>query len=109
MTLKKLHNKNLLRLVTCAAALCILFIGMRVPDISRPHRPKPTHRAFIEKQVKPYQQEVKKQLELFAIPAEPVEPAAVVVCRTRLLVSFQSTGISPLFPNLSRAPPLFLT
>jgi hypothetical protein len=109
MTLKKLHNKNLLRFVTCVAALCILFIGMRVPDLSRPHRPKPTHRAFIEKQVKPYQQGVKKHLELVAIPAKPVEPAAIVICRTRLLISFQSTGVSPLFPNLSRAPPPFLT
>ncbi|HBG04327.1 MAG TPA: hypothetical protein DDY22_01940 [Geobacter sp.] len=104
-----LSTKNLLISVTCVTAICILFMGMRVPDISRLHRPKPTHRAFIEKQVKPCQQAVKKTVQVVAIPATPVELGAAVAYRTRLLFAFQVTGFPPLFPNSSRAPPVLLT
>ena len=107
MIKKNLTHKSLLTLVTCVTALCILFMGMRVPDISRPHRPKPTHRAFIEKQVKTWQQQaIKKSLELHAVPAKPVEPGAALLCRPHYLFSFLVTGFPPLFPNSSRAPPV---
>lgn len=101
------HKQALLLSVACVTVVCILFLGMRVPDLSRPHRPKPTHRAFIEKQVNKCQQVVKKNLDLVALPAKPVEPAAVPACRAQRLFSFQSTDFPLLFPNLSRAPPCF--
>lgn len=105
MIKNSLAHKQALILFACLTAVCILFLGMRVPDFSRPQRPKPTHRAFIEKQVKQSQQAVKKTLEFVAIPAEPAEPAALLTIRTQRLFSFQATDFPPLFPNLSRAPP----
>ena len=106
MIQKSLSHKSRLILVTCVTALCILFMGMRVPDVSRPHRPKPIHRAFIEKQVKTWQQQaLKKSLELHAVLAKPVEPGAAVRYRAHNLFAFQVTGFPPLFPNSSRAPP----
>ena len=107
MIQKNLNHKSRLILVICVTAVCILFMGMRVPDISRPHRPKPIHRAFIEKQVKTFQQAVKKSVELLAVLAKPVEQGTAAPYRTRYLFTFQITGVSPLFPNLSRAPPVF--
>jgi len=104
---KRLHHKNLLILVTCVTAVCILFMGMRVPDISRPHRPKPTHRAFIEKQAKTCQQAVKKSVEVLAILAKPGQPRTAATYRIHPLFAFQLPGVPPLFPNLSRAPPVF--
>jgi len=106
MIKQKPSHKNLSILVACVTAICILFIGMRVPDISRPHRPKPTHRAFLEKQFKTSPQAVKKSVDLVAIAAVPVEPAAVICYRSQLLFALQATGVPPLFPNSSRAPPL---
>ena len=105
MIKKHFNQKSLLIITTCVTALCILLMGMRVPDISRPQRPKQPHRAFIEKHVKSSQQAVKKALELLAIPAKPVEPAAMVQYRPHYLLPFEVTGFPPLFPNLSRAPP----
>lgn len=105
MIKKHFNHKSLLIITTCVTALCILLIGMRVPDISRPQRPKQTHRALIEKHVKSSQLAVKKALELFAVPAKPAAPAATVQYRPHYLLPFEVTGFPPLFPNLSRAPP----
>lgn len=109
MIKKGLKYRHVVILLACLITTCILIRGMRVPDISRPHRPKPTHRALLEKQVKPAQQPVKKTVDLVAIPAKPVEPCAVVSYRTHLLFAFQGTAVPPLFPNSSRAPPPSLT
>lgn len=101
----KLHYKICLMLITAVTALCILFLGMRVPDFSRPYRPKPTHRAFIEKHVKTFQHSVKKCFEA-AVLAKPAALDAAAPYGTQCLFSYSFTGFPPLFPNLSRAPPL---
>lgn len=101
----QLNKKSLLIIATCVTAVCILFLGMRVPDISRPQRPKQSHRAFIEKQVKTSQHVVKKTVEFFAVPARAAEPSVAVRYRTHRLLSFKAVTLPPLFPNLSRAPP----
>ena len=101
----QLNRKSLLIIATCVTAVCILFMGMRVPDISRPQRPKAPHRAFIEKQVKNSQQVVKKTVEFLALPVQPAEPAVAVTYRACRLLAFKAATLHPLFPNLSRAPP----
>uniref|UniRef100_C6DY87 Uncharacterized protein n=1 Tax=Geobacter sp. (strain M21) TaxID=443144 RepID=C6DY87_GEOSM len=100
-----LTQKSLLLLATCVTVICIAFTGMRVPDLSRPHRPKPPHRAYIEKQFKNCQEQVKKSFDLFALPVKHSVPRAVVRYGVHFQASFNSTGVTPLFPNLSRAPP----
>jgi len=93
-------------LVTCVAAVTILFIGMRAPDSLRPYRPKPPQNAFIEKQVKACPHEFEKCQELGAIPAQFVEPEIAAPYRAHDLFALQATQCHPLFPNSSRAPPL---
>lgn len=106
MTKNHLTQKSLLLLIACVTVICIAFTGMRVPNLSRPHRAKPTHRAFIEKQFKNCQEEVKKSFDLFALPVKHYEPRADVLYGVHFQAAFNSTGITPLFPNLSRAPPI---
>lgn len=105
MTKNHLTQKSLLLLIACVTVICIAFTGMRVPDLSRPHRAKPTHRAFIEKQFKNCQEEVKKSFDLFALPAKHSVPRADIRYGVHFQVAFNGTGVTPVFPNLSRAPP----
>jgi hypothetical protein len=41
------HNQYI-RLVAILIPLFLVFMGMRVPDLSRPHKPKPMRRAVLE-------------------------------------------------------------
>ncbi|HBA89749.1 MAG TPA: hypothetical protein DCZ75_17705 [Geobacter sp.] len=110
MTDKNLSHKSLLVLVTCVTTICIAFMGMRVPDLSRPHRPKPKPRAYIEQQLKKSQQaQAKKCLEVQHAAVLPVaaELAAPVIHVTAPPFAFQGAAFRPLFPNGSRAPPAF--
>ncbi|ACH37325.1 hypothetical protein Gbem_0294 [Citrifermentans bemidjiense Bem] len=100
-----LTQKSLLLLVACVTVISIAFTGMRVPDLSRPHRAKPTNRVFIEKQFKNCQEEVKKSFDLLALPAKHSVPRPDVRYGAHFQAAFDCTGINPLFPNLSRAPP----
>ncbi|ABQ24734.1 hypothetical protein Gura_0520 [Geotalea uraniireducens Rf4] len=45
-------HKRLLCTVIATAALCLVFLGMRVPNLSKLHSPKPRPRAIIETTVK---------------------------------------------------------
>lgn len=108
MIKKRLSHKGLLTLVTCVATLCILVLGMRVPDLSRPHRPKPKPRAYIEQQYKKTQPaQAKKCLEV----EQPVLLTAVVEiplpasCRTTYASSPPTGATRAVPPNNSRAPP----
>ena len=51
MIKKHFNQKSLLIITTCVTALCILLMGMRVPDISRPQRPKQIGRASCRERV----------------------------------------------------------
>lgn len=102
-----LTQKSLLLLATCVTVICIAFTGMRVPDLSRPHRPKPSQRVFIEKQFKNCQEQVKKSIDLFALPAKFAVPRADTRYAVHLQAACNYTGLTPDFPNLSRAPPTF--
>ena len=107
MIYKNLNHKSLLLLVTCITSICILTFGMRGPDLSRPNRPKPKPRAYIEEQFKKSQQAaVKKALDPF--PAElprGCEPVVRPLLHTVALPAFHGVAASPFFSHLSRAPP----
>ena len=42
-------NRQYIRFVTLMIPLFLVFMGMRVPDFSRPHKPKPMRRAVLDK------------------------------------------------------------
>ena len=73
MIANHLHRKRFSILATFIVAFCLLFAGMRVPDLTRPHRPKPKQRAVIESQVKTSQHIINNSIDFFAIPAKPPE------------------------------------
>lgn len=100
------HN-GIFLLFTLAVACCLLFTGMRVPDFGHPHRPKSSQRAVLENQAKTTHQAVKKSLEVFDITAKAAVPGTPLPYRTDFRTAFQPGGFPPLFPNSSRAPPLF--
>lgn len=101
------HHKVFWLLSTFIVGFCLLFTGMRVSDLARPHRPKPSQRAIIENQVQNSQHAVKKTAEVFAVAAKPTEPRITVVNRSETLYELLSLGVPPLFPNSSRSPPTF--
>ncbi len=105
---KTLHHRSLLLFLTCATTLCVLFFGMRVPDLSQPRRhPKPKPRAYIEEQFKKHHETAaKKSLDHVQAELPPaVEPVLHAAYRTELPNAFHGAALSPYFPNLSRAPP----
>jgi len=104
-----LYRKHFSILATLIVAFCLLFAGMRVPDIARPHRPKPSHRAVIESQAKISQHIVNNSIDFFAIPAHSPELKTAILCQTELVFTFYSSAVPTLFPNSSRAPPTFLS
>ncbi|MBU5612128.1 hypothetical protein [Geomonas azotofigens] len=107
MIKKTLSHKSLLLLATCITSICILAFGMRGPDLSRPNHPKPKPRAYIEEQFKKsHQSMVKKALDHFpAELARGCEPVVHTVFHTSCPPVFRGVAASPLFSNLSRAPP----
>lgn len=112
MIKQNLRKKSLVALVTCVATICLLFMGMRTPDLSRPSRPKPKPRAYIEEQFKKIQQaQAKKSLHVEPVAELPhaTEVAARVCYGTVYFSTFHGAASRPLFSNSSRAPPAFLS
>lgn len=109
MTINRRKHRYFSLLVTCVVAFCLLFTGMRVPDLTRPHRPKPSQRAIIESKIKESRQAVNKSLDSFAELPQLPELQAVLPSRIRPVPFFPPNGFPPLFPNSSRAPPCFLS
>ncbi len=103
------HQKRIYILATFIVAFCLLVAGMRVPDLTRPHRPKPSQRAVIESQVKTSQHIVNNSIDFFAIPVKPPQIKTTLLYQTEFVFTFYSPAVPTLFPNSSRAPPLFLS
>ena len=96
-------------LIIFLVALGLLFAGVRVPDISRPHRPKPSQRVVLENHHKSVSNHLKFCGDLSAVLPDPPllsDP-----------VSFpaQSRVVSPRYasllfiPNSGRSPPATLS
>lgn len=103
------HQKHFYFLATFIVAFCLLVAGMRVPDLSRPHRPKPSQRAVIESQVKTSQHIVDNSIDFFALPVKPPQIQTAFIYQTELIFTFSTSAVPTLFPNSSRAPPAFLS
>ena len=44
-----LQHSRYIRIITLMIPIFLAFMGMRVPDFSRPHKPKPMRRAVLDK------------------------------------------------------------
>jgi hypothetical protein len=92
-------------LVTFLVALGLLFAGMRVPDISRPHRPKPSHRVVLENHHKTFSDSLKQCGGLVAVLPK------VLTLNDSISYIAASPFVSPLyaylpfFPHSGRSPP----
>ena len=104
-----LHRKRFSILATFIVSFCLLFSGMRVPYFTCPHRPKPKQRAVIESQVKTSQYIINNSIDCFAIPAKPPQLKTALLQQIELVFTLYSPAVPTLFPNSSRAPPLFLS
>ena len=92
-------------LLILLVALGLLFTGVRVPDLSRPHRPKATHRVVIETQHKNFFKNL-KQYDHFgaALPKLLVSSNTIFYHAVPQLVPpLYATHLPP--PNSGRSPP----
>jgi hypothetical protein len=98
--------KHFRPLLTLLVVLGLVFSGVRVPDISRPHRPKQTHRVVLEKSHKTVSNHLKQCGDLVAvIPPSPIFSNPISYRAELQLVS--PRHLSPLsFPNSGRSPPV---
>ncbi len=92
-------------LVTFLVALAILFAGVRVPNVSRPHRPKPTQRIVHETQPKTISNHLKQHNDFFTVlPKIPVSGNSTSYHAVSHVVP--PLYASSLFsPNPGRSPP----
>jgi len=101
------HNRYI-RLVAILIPLFLVFVGIRVPDLSRPHKPKPMRRAVLENTTARtiVQSVVKNDIDpvttnlttLVLLPTEEYIPEAQPI-----YVSVPLWSLSPFPP---RAPPV---
>lgn len=106
--LTMLHHSRYIRLVTILIPLFLVCLGMKVPDLSRPHKPKPVRRAVLDKTpAQVIKDSVAKVAVTPAIPGSStviVPPAvlAYLIAATEIYVSVSYERATPLPP---RAPP----
>jgi len=92
-------------LVTFLVALALLFAGVRVPDLSRPHRPKPTHRIVLKTQHKTFSNHLKQYDDFAAVLPKLLVLGNTIPYHPVSLVA-PPLYASPLFsPNSGRSPP----
>lgn len=92
-------------LVTFLVAVSILFAGMRVPDLSRPHRPKASHRVVVESQHKAFSHHHKEHKDLAAALPNPLAAGSTVSYHVAFKAppALFASLLSP--PNSGRSPP----
>lgn len=101
------HNRCI-RFITLMIPLFLVFMGMRVPDFSRPHKPKPMRRAVLDKT--PAHNLLQSIVKADADPCIAGLPA-IVLCATEEYSPEERTTNSPiplllLSPFPPRAPPV---
>jgi hypothetical protein len=96
-------------LVTFLVVFGLVFAGVRVPDLSRPHRPKPTHRVVLENHHKSCSDHLKQCGDIVAVVAKPPTSCNPVWYRAETRLS-SPRYLSPLFfPHSGRSPPIALS
>ena len=106
MISRPLNNIRLQVLVVFLVALGLLCAGLRVPDLSRPHRPKPSQRAVVESQLKGSPDHLKHCGDLVVLVTEPLrlsDPVSHLTAATPFVPSGHANAA--LFPNSGRSPP----
>ena len=96
-------------LIILLVALGLLFAGVRVPDISRPQRPRASQRVVLENHHKTFTNQLKHCGGVVAVV--PDSPAfAASLCFPALSRAIQPSVASLLhFPNSGRSPPAKLS
>jgi hypothetical protein len=92
-------------LVTLLVAFSLLFSGVRVPDFSRPHRPRPTQRVVLETLHKTPSSPLKQHDNFVAVSPVPQESTAAVSYHalSRAVPSLYTSPASP--AHSGRSPP----
>ena len=102
-----MSNKKVIYTLTVTGSLFLVSLGMKVPDLSRLHHPKPRPRAVIETTVKACQAAVTKaNVDVAAFQF----PVALDFSTSSFRSSFQQKIHRPAFValehNTARAPPV---
>jgi hypothetical protein len=92
-------------LVIFLVALGLLFAGVRVPDISRPHRPKPSHRVVLENHHKVFSDHLKHCGDIVAIVPAPPRPNVPFSYIAAFPVVSPPHTSPVFFPRSGRSPP----
>ncbi|WP_224983359.1 hypothetical protein [Geomonas agri] len=87
--------------------LALLCAGARVPDISRPHRPKPLHRVTFELQQKNISTQLKQHHDLVAVLPQVVECVSAPTYGAVIHAIPTLHPSSTVIPHSGRAPPEF--
>ncbi|GFO55523.1 hypothetical protein GMSM_25300 [Geomonas sp. Red276] len=97
-------NHRLQILIIFLVALSLLSAGVRVPDLSRPHRPKATQRIVVESQHKSIANCLKQQNDLVSVVPTQVAPSNILSYQISDLVPPRYTSPPPP-PTVGRSPP----
>ena len=103
-----LNHIRLQVLVVFLVALGLLCAGLRVPDLARPQRPKPSQRAVVENQLKSSPDHLKLCCDLVPLVPEPPRlhaPVFSYLAAAFRVVAPQATS-AILFSNSGRSPPV---
>lgn len=96
-------------LIILLVALGLLFAGVRLPDSSRPHRPKPSQRVVLENHHKSCSSVCKHCGDVVAVLAKPALCSASVSFRSHNPVLFSHPPRPLVFSNSGRSPPALLS
>ncbi len=102
-------HSHYIRFITLMIPLFLVFMGMRVPDFSRPQKPKPMRRAVLDKTpVHNVLQSIVKKIDVDpCIPILPVfEFFATEVYSNEVHTVFLPVPLLSLTPFPPRAPPV---
>lgn len=101
-----MKNRTLCWTVLLAVSLCLVFLGVRLPNLSKPHKPKPRPRAVIETSVKAGQPAGVK----VHVDVATCQTATVLTIPTSFGSSFQQEihrfNLIPIGHHTARAPPV---
>ncbi|RII30369.1 MAG: hypothetical protein CXR30_08645 [Geobacter sp.] len=96
-----------LRFITLAIPLFLVIVGMSVPDLSRPHAPKPMRRAVLDKT--PARSIQLSTVKIDTVLLITIAPAIVLVSSEEYSLEAEplrfSAPVLPLDPLSPRAPP----
>lgn len=101
-------HSRCIRYITLIIPLFLVCVGMRVPDLSRPHKPKPMRRAVLDKT--PSRTIVHSVVKVDVDPVITSQPAVVLLSVVNIsseaLPNYLPVPLLSLSPLPPRAPPV---